>query len=309
MRREWSGFRAVAVPLFVLAVTAPAAFAQDFSVTLLGTGSPRANLERFGPSILVQAGDQTLIFDAGRGSIQRLSQIGVGFNQVDALFLTHLHSDHVVGIPDLWLSGWLLSRRAEPLTVFGPNGTSAMMERLRQASEFDIRLRIEDDGVPQSGSELNLNDIEQGVVYEAEGVRVTAFEVDHRPIVPAFGYRIDYEGHSVVLSGDTRYSPNLIEFAEQADLLVHEVADASNAFLADNPNFQQVLAHHTLPQDAGRVFEGVQPKLAVYSHIVVSDITNSDLVSRTRETYTGPLVVGEDLMTFEVGDDVAVYRP
>ena len=163
MKRVWLGFRAAAVPLFVLALTTPVAYAQEFSVTLLGTGSPRASVERFGPSILVQAGDQTLIFDAGRGSIQRLSQIGVGFNQVDALFLTHLHSDHVVGIPDLWLSGWLLSRRAEPLAVYGPDGTSLMMRRLRQAFEFDIRLRIEDDGVPQLGSELNLNDIEQGV--------------------------------------------------------------------------------------------------------------------------------------------------
>lgn len=300
---------AVALWLLVSVFATSPAFAQEITVTLLGTGSPVASMDRFGPSILVQAGTQTFVFDAGRGALQRLTQVAVTFDQVNALFLTHLHSDHVVGIPDLWLSGWLLSRRSEPLRVFGPTGTSAMMGHLKQAFEFDIRLRIEDDKAPPAGSELRVTDITQGVVYEAQGVRVIAFEVDHRPIVPAFGYRVEYGGRSVVLSGDTRFSTNLIKFAERADLLIHEVADGSDAYLAQNPNYAQVLAHHTRPQDVGKVFDAVKPKLAVYSHIVTRGVAAQDLVKRTRETYSGPLVVGDDLMRFVVGRDVAIYRP
>jgi ribonuclease Z len=245
---------------FLLSLVASApALAQEITVTLLGTGAPPASMERFGPSILVQAGTQTLVFDAGRGALQRLTQVGVTFDRVDALFLTHLHSDHIVGIPDLWLSGWALSRRDRPLPVFGPDGTAAMMGHLKQAFEFDIRLRVEDDKAPPAGSEIRATDIAQGVVYEKEGVRVIAFEVDHGPVAPALGYRIEFANRSVILSGDTRFSTNLVKFSEHADLVVHEVGDASGAYLAANPNFSRALAHHTRPQDVGRVFQLAKP--------------------------------------------------
>ena len=298
----------VGLASILVIAAASAAAGQEITVTLLGTGSPRVSPERSGPSILVEAGNQTFVFDAGRGALQRMGQIGVPFSQVTSLFLTHLHSDHVVGIPDLWLSGWLLSRRAVPLPVYGPPGTTAMMEHLKQAFEFDIRLRISDDKAPPAGAEVRSRDITAGVVYESAGVRVTAFEVDHRPIELAFGYRIDYGGRSVVLSGDTRFSTNLIKFAEGCDLLIHEVADGSDAYLAQTPSFGQVLAHHTRPEEVGRVFQSVKPKLAVYSHIVISGVTTQDVVTGTRRTYAGPLVVGDDLMTFVVGADVAVLR-
>jgi ribonuclease Z len=285
------------------------AAAQEIAVTLLGTGTPKATVDRFGPSILVQAGTKTLVFDAGRGVLQRLTQLGVTFGQVDALFLTHLHSDHVVGIPDLWLTGWILSRRDRPLAVFGPSGTADMMEHLRQAFQFDLRIRAADESMPPAGAEIRVAEIKQGVVYDSGGVRVTAFEVDHGPVSPAFGYRIDYGGRSVVLSGDTRFSPNLITFAAHADLVVHEVADGSDAFVADHPAYSRVLAHHSRPADVGKVFQTVQPKLAVYSHIGLNDVTTAQLIARTRATYSGPLVVGEDLMRFTVGAAVAVSRP
>ena len=117
---------------------------QEIVVTLLGTGSPIPEIERFGPSILVQAGNQTLIFDVGRGAHQRLAQVGVAASQVDAIFLTHLHSDHIVGIPDLWLTGWLQSLRNRPWAVFGPTGTSRMMDSLKQAFSVDIQARVEE---------------------------------------------------------------------------------------------------------------------------------------------------------------------
>jgi ribonuclease Z len=287
-----------------------AAYSQNLKVTLLGTGYPRPVMERFGPSILVEAGKEKLLFDCGRGAAQRLYQLQVPFSDVTALFLTHLHSDHVVGIPDFYLTGWIFGRSA-PLRVWGPEGTAEMMSHLQQAYQFDIHVRRDvDEKLPAQGMTVIANDVGQGVVYQNGELKVTAFTVDHAPVKPAFGYRIDYSGHSVVLSGDTRYSPNLIQFAQGTDLLIHEVLDPEAYRASDHlytpEQKQRVIDHHTTPEQAGIVFSRVKPKLAVYSHIV--PFNASDLAAHTRKTYSGPLEVGEDLMSFEIGDEVKVHH-
>jgi len=273
-------------------------------VTLLGTGTPQPIMERFGPSILVQAGSETLLFDAGRGCLQRLRQIKVSYDTIDALFLTHLHSDHIVGLPDLWLTGWLISNRATALNVFGPTGTDEMIKNLQKAFVYDIKIRIEDDKAPEEGSKLLATEIQQGVVYEKSGVKVIAFLVDHYPVVPAFGYRIEYGGHSVVLSGDTRYSENLIKFAKGTDLLIHEVAIAPDTLSKSDPKYN-ILAHHTTPEQTSKIFNEVKPKLAAYSHIVKIYVRNEqEILKRTKVNYSGQLILGEDLMSFSIGDTV-----
>ena len=186
-----------------------------------------------------------------------------------------------------------------------------MMKHLQEAYAFDIQMRRDiDEKRPAEGVEVQAKDIEQGVVYESGGVKVTAFLVDHGPVKPAFGYRVDYGGHSVVLSGDTRYSENLIHYAQGTDVLVHEVIDAkAYAALANSYSPEEkarVQAHHTTAEEAGKVFVKVAPKLAVYSHIVPPDAPN--LVPDTRKIYSGPLEVGEDLMSIEIGKQVTVHR-
>lgn len=280
--------------------------APVIKVTLLGTGTPQPTMDRFGASILVEAGNQTLLFDAGRGCLQRLRQVNVFYNKINALFLTHLHSDHIVGIPDLWLTGWLTSQRAAPLEVFGPAGTNAMISYLRNAFAYDIKIRIEDDKADPQGSRLLPKEINQGTIYEESGVKVIAFLVDHYPVVPAFGYRIEYKGHAVVLSGDTRYSENLVRYAKEADLLIHEVAIAPDTLSKSDPKYH-ILAHHTTPEQAANVFNQVKPKLAAYSHIVNLYAQKEDeILKRTRATYAGPLILGRDLMSFSIGDSVSV---
>jgi ribonuclease Z len=287
------------------------AFAQDFKVTLLGTGNPRPVMSRFGPSILVEAGKEKLVFDCGRGASQRLDQLKIPFSEITALFLTHLHSDHTVGIPDLWLTGWVMGRTT-PLAVWGPEGTKAMMQHLQEAYVFDIHIRRDvDTKLPGAGAEVVAQDIEEGVVYNSAGVKVTAFLVDHGEIKPAFGYRVDYGGHSVTLSGDTRPSENLIKFAHGTDVLIHEVIDPE-AFgeTVSTDTLEQrkkIIEHHTTPEQAGIVFTRVKPKLAVYSHIVPPDVPR--VIPHTRKTYAGPLEVGEDLMSIEIGDKIEVHRP
>lgn len=302
------------------AYSAPAdTSAPTITVTLLGTGKPIPALDRFGPATLVQAGPVTFLFDCGRGVTQRLWERQIPLAAVSTLFLTHLHSDHVVGIPDLWLTGWIagpFGNRRAPFRVRGPAGTQEMMTNIERACAADVRIRSTGENLRPAGAAIDAADISEGVVYRDHGVTVTAFAVDHGLFAkPALGYRVDYGGRSVVISGDTRFSENLIRHAHGADVVVHEVAFAREDLLGRSEAARRIIALHTTPEEAGRVFAIVKPKLAAYTHIVLLALdtitpppTVPELVAQTRTTYAGPLVVGEDLMTIEVGDSVTVHR-
>lgn len=283
----------------------PALSKDIFRVTLLGTGAPPPVLDRFGPSTLVEVGGMKFQFDAGRGALQRLYQLGVPFGEIDGMFLTHHHSDHVVGFTDLWLTGWIgrpWGKRTTPLRVWGPEGTNQMMKHLPLAFATDIRVRAH--SYDPEGIKLESSEIAEGVVYDADGIVISAFEVDHGgEQLDAFGYRIDFDGRSAVLSGDTTLNENLIAHAQNADLLVHEVTHGMGDGV-ERANLERIRRNHTIPEDAGIVFARTRPKLAAYNHILLfGEATPDDLIPATRETYDGPLVVGEDLMQFDIGDD------
>jgi ribonuclease Z len=293
--------------------------ASTFRVTLLGTGVPIPRPDRFGPATLIEAGDQVILIDAGRGATIRMFQLGVPIGRIDALFLTHFHSDHTVGIPDLWLTGWLSSyfaARRKPFHVIGPTGTAELMYHLEKAYSRDVEIRTEDEKLEREYAAITTTEFaSDGLVYGSGDLRVIAFTVDHgAAIKPAYGYRIEYEGRSVVLSGDTRYNENVVKFGTGADLLIHEVAMASPQLLQEAA-VQRILNHHTSPREAGQVFARAKPKLGAYTHLVllagkdVAAPSIEDLLADTRETYAGPLVVGEDLMSFEIGAEVIVRDP
>lgn len=308
--------RALAAALLTLA--AVPAFAAPLNVTILGSGSPVPSNVRFSQSTLVEAGNDKFLFDLGRGVTIRLGQLGIPFREISASFITHFHSDHLVGLPDLWLTGWLptpFASRVQPMALYGPKGTLAMTKNLTAAFAEDIRIRLADEKLPASGIAFDAHEIEEGVVYERNGVKIRAFETHHGDLIePNFGYVIEYDGKKVVISSDTTYDERIAAQAKGADLLLHEVADIDPQLLKAYPRFKEIAAHHTSPKEAGRIFSIAKPKLAAYTHIIVLkanqplDVPPAEVLSRTRTTYSGPLVLGEDLMRFEIDGDVKVFN-
>jgi ribonuclease Z len=291
---------------------------SDFRVTLLGTGVPIPTPDRFGPCTLVEAGDQKILVDAGRGATIRLFQLKVPIGRIDVQLITHYHSDHVACLPDVWLTGWLASHfgtRTTPYRVIGPTGAKRLMENLERAYADDIKIRHADEKFPLSGIAVDVTEYDRdGVVYEQGGLKVIAFEVDHGDVIkPCYGYRFEYGGRVAVLSSDTRYNQNVIKHGKGADLLIHEVAMARPELMKE-AYVQRIIAHHTVPSDCGRVFAQTRPKLAAYTHLVliasntVPPPAVADVIAETRRTYDGPLQAGEDLMCFEIGDKVTVKR-
>ena len=221
----------------------------------------------------MEAGPEKLLFDVGRGATIRLTQIGVSIGAINAVFLTHFHSDHTSGIPDLWLTGWIgryYGNRQKPFRIIGPIGTVSLMQNLERAYADDIRIRLADEKNPIEGVAIAPTEYaKDGVVYENNGVKVTAFEVDHGDLIkPAYGYRVDYDGRSVIISGDTRYSQNLEKHAQGATLVIHEVAMANQEYFDKVPIVRYIMGHHIAPEEAAALFTRLQPKLAAYTHLV-----------------------------------------
>lgn len=298
----------------------PGERAAGLQVILLGTAAgPTILPDRFGICTLVVAGSQRLLFDLGRSALTALPRLDLNPADLTKVFLTHLHSDHVFSLPELFLAPWASLGRQVPLQVWGPKGTRAMMKHLAAAFAFDIHVRRDvDEHHSARGITAVTVDVREGIVHQADGVVVTAFLVDHGPVAPAFGYRIDYRGRSVVLSGDTGPSPSLVRAARGADVLVHELGRWKDDPLLTGPldelmpgsrqtrrQVRAIAAHHTDAVEAGRIFAQVQPKLAVFSHY---NAVPAAVLPLVRRNYAGPVEFGDDLMTIDIGAAVTVRR-
>ena len=294
--------------LFVAGVVS----AESIRVTLLGSGGPEPNPDQFGPSTLVEAGEEKLIFDAGRGATIRLAQTKVPLSGI-TVFITHLHSDHLNGLSDLWTAGYMPpTLRQTPLEIYGPPGIVELAGGLQVAFKADIDIRSTELGESDANFSTRATTFDatevsrDGVFFDRGGVTVSAISVEHGS-GKAFAYRVDYGGRSVVISGDTRLSKNLIDKARGVDLIIHEVMAVDEELLKGSALLQDMLAAgHTSPEDAGILFRDVEPKMAVFNHIIRIGASDEAIETATRKTYSGPLKVGQDLMTFVVDDEVSI---
>ncbi len=266
-------------------------------VILLGTGTPNAEPERSGPAVAVVAGDKPYVVDCGPGVVRRAVAAGLDVTELNRAFLTHLHSDHTAGYPDLILTPWVLGRKG-PLRVHGPRGLKSMTEHLLAAYAEDIRERLEGpEPANRTGWRVEAEEIEQGMVHTDEVVEVEAFPVQHG-FWPAFGYRFITRDRTVVVSGDTAPSATLTEMARGCDVLVHEVysAEGLKKRPAEWRRYHQRM--HTSTTELGNIANEVRRGLLVLYHQLLWGVTEEELLGEMRTDYDGEVVFGRDLDRF-----------
>jgi ribonuclease Z len=273
-------------------------------VTLLGTGCPQVHPHRFGPASLVQSGGGSFLIDCGSGVTQRLVGAGTSGAALDALLLTHIHSDHLMDLYQLIISSWHQGR-ARPQRIFGPRGTKAFAAATMAAWQSERELRIRWECRPSTAAlELEVVEFEEGAVWEENGLRISAFLVDHRPVEPAFGFLFETATCRAAFSGDTTVCDNLVRAAEGVDLLVHECfihhAMAARRSLRSAQGLANVARYHTLSSEVGKVATRAGAGMLLLNHFVPVDFDRAALLAEIRADFAGPILIGEDLLTIDV---------
>ncbi len=268
-----------------------------FEAILLGTGYPRPDPEHAGPALAIVAGQRWFVVDAGCGATLRIAATDLKYESLGAVFLTHLPSDHTAGLPDLFNTSWQFGRKTRPFELYGPLGVERLSHAMLDFFAEDIHIRRDlMEKHPAAGARINTHIVHEGVVFDDGTVRVTAFAVDHRPVVPSFGYRFDCGGRSIVISGDTRPTPNLIKFARGADVLIHEAYLPEHFAKVDTPEVAaRLMSYHTSAEEAGVAARDAEVKQLVLTHLIPA---GADGVFRERaaRAFKGTIVVGRDLL-------------
>jgi ribonuclease BN (tRNA processing enzyme) len=274
---------------------------------LLGTGTPNPDADRQGPSLAIIVNGKAYLVDAGTGVVR---QANSGFRhgipalrptRLDIVFLTHLHSDHTLGLPDLILTPWVMER-TKPLRLYGPQGTKEMAEHLLDAYKADIQVRTTGlEHANTTGYKMEAHDIEPGNVYQDENVKVTAFLVKHGSWKEALGYRFVADGKTIVVSGDTSPTESVVEACSGCDALIHEVhagsaSPAGKSSMSEADWMEYEHAFHTSAAELGDIAARAKAKTLILTHWgLLGHASESDMVQAIRDKYTGPIIIGRDL--------------
>jgi ribonuclease Z len=271
-------------------------------ITLLGTGSPLVDPLRAGPATLVRAGGATLLFDCGRGVLMRAAASGVQANQLTALVLTHLHSDHITDLNDVITSRWVTTFAPNPLRVIGPPGTGAVVDGLLRSLAPDISYRLAHHEDLSWDPGVEVSEHLDGVVFDEGGVRIVAAPTDHRPVDPSVGYRVEHGGAAVVLAGDTVPCEGLDRLCQGADALVHTVIRADLVAAIPVPRLQDILDYHSSVEQAAQTAARNGVGTLVLTHYVPPLLPGAE--NEWREIaaahFDGPIELGDDLHVVRV---------
>ena len=271
-------------------------------VIILGSGSPIPAPDRAGPSTLVRTSVGDLLFDAGRGVLLRATAAMSGALSFKAVFLTHLHSDHVTDLNDLITTRWAMSFQPTPLTVIGPAGTATLVQRTEAMLAQDIGYRLAHHENLSWNPDTQVTEVSEGVVFEEGDVRVTAAPTDHAPVHPTVAFRIDDGGRSVVIAGDTVPCEGLDRLAAGADALVHTVIRRDQIEALGIPRLIDVLDYHSTVPQAGTTAERAGVGTLVLTHMVppVQPGAEHEWIEQARSEFSGEIVLAEDLTTIDL---------
>ena len=301
-----------------------AALDDGIHVFVCGAGTPLPDPMRGGPCLAVIAGDTHIVIDAGSGGVRTLTRMGYPVGEIDAVFLSHLHSDHMDGLGELLMQAWVNGGRDVPLPVYGPEGVQELVSGFNAAYRIDSTYRTAHHGTDIANPEgrggapvvigLPPGPDGRAVVFDEGGVTVTAIRVDHSPVDNAFGFRIDYKGRSVAISGDTVYSANLVAASKGADLMFHEalnpsmVASMHEAALASGRTgvaqiLNDILTYHATPEDAARSAEEAGVSRLVFYHTIPplpSRALNALFMKDAKSLFSGKMEVAEDGLVYSL---------
>jgi ribonuclease Z len=295
------------VLVLVVAITSCAgAFAAEHAapptrVVVLGTGNPSADPERWGPAVAVVVNGRAYLIDCGPGVVRRAAAaekngiVALKAKELKIVFITHLHSDHTLGYPDLIFSPWVLGR-TEALEAYGPHGLKHMTSHIERAWEEDVQVRRR--GLEQAnatGYKVNVHEIQPGVVYRDENVTVTAFPVKHGTWKEAYGYKFETRDRKIVISGDTAPTEEVVKACDGCDVLLHEVFNPHGDELKEIHWREYFRTFHTSPAELGEIARRARPKLLVVYHQSLEKLPESDLVEQIKKEYSGEWVSARDL--------------
>ncbi|HKW26190.1 MAG TPA: MBL fold metallo-hydrolase [Terriglobales bacterium] len=270
-------------------------------VVVLGTGTPEPYPDRSGPAVAIVVNGAAYLVDCGPGVVRRAEaaeQNGIkalNVKNLKMVFITHLHSDHTLGYPDLIFSPWVLHRKL-PLQAYGPRGLRRMTDHILKAWQEDIRVRTTGlEEADRTGYKVEVHEISPGLVYQDQNVKVTAFPVKHGSWKQAFGYRFETQDRSIVLSGDTATTDTVVNACNGCDVLLHEVYNVKGAEMREEHWKEYFASFHTSPQQLGEIATRAHPKLLVLYHQVLEHLPEQDLVEQVRQHYKGQVVSARDL--------------
>ncbi|RTE05652.1 MBL fold metallo-hydrolase [Paenibacillus whitsoniae] len=293
-------------------------FHEHIKVVILGTGTPRAFYGRAKAGVAVLAGDKALLFDCGGATVDQLIKAGIMPQRISDVFFTHHHSDHNSGFFDVFITSWrthvtadhVFEGRKGPMNVYGPTTTKQIIGKMREAFDFDVNLRVSYNRSAERGADIQYFESNEGVVYDHGGIRVTAFEVDHKPVDPAIAYKIEYNNKSVVISGDTIPVANMVNYSRGADLLVHESYNKAwlDALIAKFPEQTVGLSnpakYHSTTLEVAEIARAAGVGHLVLTHHIPApaaiDEAEAAYIAGMQDIYTGRITMARDLMAFDL---------
>jgi len=288
-------------------------FHEEMKVILLGTGAPIVGIQRSKPANVVMAGKQFFMVDCGAGVIQRLHMSGIPVPRISDIFFTHHHSDHNSGFVDLLLTGWIGGKdapgRQTPAQIYGPTNTRQIIGKFLDAMQWDINIRAKHTGSPLEGMQVHYHEKNDGMVYDNDGIKVTAFTVDHGIVKPAIGYRFEYKGKVIVISGDTLPTENMIKYSENADILIHEAYSKTwmDRVMKKAPHgmkdlLTKIMNYHSSTDEAAEIAKKAKVKHLVFTHLIPDPTPvwyfEKLWAKGSSDIYNGKITVGRDLMQF-----------